>query len=223
MGANGSTRRVSFGKDHQERVTVLQGMRLSENLVSRMKDLPQPLSKPSNSVPAGPDQQGGDGLTLKHSSTEEQMYRRYEKEKAMVQEELSKLAQQEQMVAVADLKEHVISPEEQQEIKELTSQLEKKEADLQRLEAFYKEQLELIEQKHVDYYRFASAQFNEEATIADTRVKMRNYEPLCINLQSQILNCYQENPQLTLKCSTFAKEYRHCIREAQKMLLVNHG
>ncbi|XP_038668090.1 MICOS complex subunit mic25-like isoform X1 [Scyliorhinus canicula] len=221
MGANGSTRRVSFTKDNQERVTVLQGMRLSENLVSRMKDLPQPLSKSSSSVSAEPDQQGGDSVTLKHSGTEEQLYRRYEKEKAMVKEELSKLAEQEQVVAIADLKEHVISAGEQQN-KQLGSQLEKKEADLQRREAFCKEQLELIEQKNADYYRLASAQFNEEATIADTRVKMRNYEPLCANLQSQILNCYQENPQLTLKCSTFAKEYRRCIREAQ-MLLVNHG
>ncbi|GCB74779.1 hypothetical protein scyTo_0003870 [Scyliorhinus torazame] len=51
------------------------------------------------------------------------------------------------------------------------SQLEKKEVDLQRREAFCKEQLELIEQKHMDYYRLASAQFNEEATIADTHVK----------------------------------------------------
>ncbi|GCC35568.1 hypothetical protein chiPu_0014053 [Chiloscyllium punctatum] len=77
--------------------------------------------------------------------------------------------------------------------------------------------------QHVDYYQLASAQFNEAAAIAEVRVKSRNYEPLCANLQSQILNCYQENPQLTLKCSGFAKEYRHCIREAQKMLLVNHG
>ncbi|XP_067854506.1 MICOS complex subunit mic25-a-like [Heptranchias perlo] len=223
MGASASTRRVSFGKDEQERVTVLQGLRLSESLVTRMKDLPQPLSKPSNSISAGPDQQS---VILKRSGTEEELYRRYEKEKAMVEEELSKLAMQEQVAAVADLKEQAISNEERQNIKQLilqANQLEKKEADLQRLEAFYKEQLELIEQKNADYYRLASAQFNEAAIIADSRVKMRNYEPLCVNLQSQILQCYQENPHLTLKCSTLAKEYCHCIREAQKTLLVNHG
>ncbi|XP_048403942.2 MICOS complex subunit mic25-a-like isoform X2 [Stegostoma tigrinum] len=222
MGASGSTRRVSFGKDDQERVTVLQGMRLSENLVSRMKDLPQSKSKPSHCISGGPDYQGGDNMTLKHSGTEEEMYKRYEKE-ALAKEEKPKLAPQEQVVAIADLKEQVISTEEQKNIKQLTSQLEKKEADLQRLEVFYKEQLDLIEQKHDDYYQLASAQFNEAASIAEVRVKSRSYEPLCANLQSQILNCYQENPQLTLKCSAFAKEYRHCIREAQKMLLVNHG
>ncbi|XP_067908457.1 MICOS complex subunit mic25a [Heterodontus francisci] len=222
MGASGSTRRVSFGKDEQERVTVLQGLRLSESLVSRMKDFPQPFSKTSDFISAGPDQVG-DTVTLKYSGTEEELYRRYEKEKAAAKEELSKLAQQEQVVTIADFKQPAISNEEQQNIKKLASQLEKKEADLQRLEAFYKEQLELIEQKNADYYRLASAQFNESATIADSHVKVRNYEPLCVNLQSQILNCYQENPQLTLKCSAFAKEYRHCIREAQKTLLVNHG
>uniref|UniRef100_UPI00398F85CF MICOS complex subunit mic25a-like n=1 Tax=Pristiophorus japonicus TaxID=55135 RepID=UPI00398F85CF len=221
MGANGSTRRVSFGKDQQERVTVLQGLRLSESLVTRMKDAPEPLSKPSNSVPAAPDPKCN--ATLKCTGLSEILWLRYEKEKTMVEEELSRLAQQEQVAAVADLQEHAVATEERRNINLLASQLEKKEGDLQRLEAFYKEQLQIIEQKNADYYRLASAQFNEAATIADSHVKMRNCEPLCVDLQSQILNCYQENPQLTLKCSTFAKEYRHCIKEAQKTLLVNHG
>ncbi|GCB76939.1 hypothetical protein scyTo_0018401, partial [Scyliorhinus torazame] len=94
-------------------------LQLSESLVSRMKDLPQPLSESSSSISAGPDQQGGNSVTLKHSGTEEQLYRRYEKAKAMAKEDLSKLDQQEQVVAIAELKEHVTSAEEQQNIKQL--------------------------------------------------------------------------------------------------------
>ncbi|XP_051874216.1 MICOS complex subunit mic25-like [Pristis pectinata] len=222
MGASGSTRRVSFGVDGQQRVTVLQGLRLSDNLITRMKDLPQPMSKPSSSISAGSDPQWEGSMAL-NSGTKEELYQRYEKDKVMVEDELSKLAQQEQVEAITEFSERATSAGEQQDIKQLASQLERKQAELQELEAFYKEQLDLIEQKNAEYYRLASAQFNEAATTADTRVKRRNYEPLCINLQSQILQCYQENPQLTLKCSDFAKEYRHCIREAQKTLLVNQG
>ncbi|XP_077637003.1 MICOS complex subunit MIC25 isoform X1 [Crocuta crocuta] len=44
MGSTESSeaRRVSFGMDEEERVRVLQGIRLSENVVNRMKDPSQP-------------------------------------------------------------------------------------------------------------------------------------------------------------------------------------
>ncbi|XP_032893254.1 MICOS complex subunit MIC25 [Amblyraja radiata] len=222
MGANGSARRVSFGMDEHERVTMLQGLRLSDKLITRMKDVPQPMSKLSSSTSAGHDSQWEGGMPL-NSGTKEELYQRYEKEKVLMEEELSQFAQQEQVEAMTELGEHAGRGEEQQDMKQLADQLEKKEAALQKLEAFYKEQLDLIEQKNTEYYRHSSEQFNEAASAADTRVKRRNYEPLCLNLQQQILHCYLDNPQLTLKCSDFAKEYSHCIREAQKTLLVNQG
>lgn len=222
MGASGSARRVSFGMDEHERVTMLQGLRLSDKLMTRMKDVPQPMSKLSSSTSAGHDSQWEGGMPL-NSGTKEELYQRYEKEKVLMDEELSQFAQQEQVEAMTELGEHAGRGEEQQNMKQLADQLEKKEAALQKLEAFYKEQLDLIEQKNTEYYRHSSEQFNEAASAADTRVKRRNYEPLCLNLQQQILHCYLDNPQLTLKCSDFAKEYSHCIREAQKTLLVNQG
>ncbi|XP_069793461.1 MICOS complex subunit mic25-like isoform X2 [Narcine bancroftii] len=215
MGASGSTRRVSFSRDEQEQVTVLQGLRLSDNFITRMKDLPQPMSKPSSPISAGSDPQWENSMKLNSGSKEEQP-QRYDKKKIMVEEELSKLTQQEQVEGINELSRHATPTEEQQDIKQLASQLEKKETELQELQSFYKEQLDLIEQKNVEYYKLASAQVNEAATIADTRVKRRNCEPLCMSLQSQILQCYQENPRLSLKCSDFAKEYRRCVRDTQK-------
>ncbi|XP_062924499.1 MICOS complex subunit mic25-b-like isoform X3 [Mobula hypostoma] len=189
MGASSSSRRVSFGVDGQQRVTVLQGLRLSDNLITRLNDLPQPMSKSSSSISAGTDAQWEGNMALS-SSTKEELYQRYGKEKVMIEDDLSKFGQQEQVETITELGERATSAAEQQDIKQLNT----------------------------EYYRLASAQFNEAATIADTHVKRRNYEPLCIDLQSQILHCYQQNPQLTLKCSDFAKEYQRCIREAQKAL-----
>jgi len=45
----------------------------------------------------------------------------------------------------------------------------------------------------------------------------RNVEPVCSNLQSQILNCYRENREQTLQCSDLAKEYMQCINAAKKV------
>ncbi|CDQ81945.1 unnamed protein product [Oncorhynchus mykiss] len=47
--------------------------------------------------------------------------------------------------------------------------------------------------------------------------RARNTESVCINLQSQILNCYKENREQTLQCSDLAKTYMQCIDAAKKV------
>uniref|UniRef100_A0A8C8DY78 CHCH domain-containing protein n=1 Tax=Oryzias sinensis TaxID=183150 RepID=A0A8C8DY78_9TELE len=45
--------------------------------------------------------------------------------------------------------------------------------------------------------------------------------PVCSGLQAQILSCYRDNRDQTLKCSDLAKEYLQCINAARKS--INHG
>uniref|UniRef100_A0A3Q4GC35 Coiled-coil-helix-coiled-coil-helix domain containing 3a n=1 Tax=Neolamprologus brichardi TaxID=32507 RepID=A0A3Q4GC35_NEOBR len=49
MGANNSTRRVSFESDENDNVTVVKGIRLSENVIKRMKE---PAAPPTQQQPA---------------------------------------------------------------------------------------------------------------------------------------------------------------------------
>ncbi|XP_041713671.1 MICOS complex subunit mic25a-like [Coregonus clupeaformis] len=102
-------------------------------------------------------------------------------------------------------------------------QLEKKEAELKALDTFFKEQLVQLEKRNLDRYKQTEKQFQDQATKCEALVKARNTEPVCINLQSQILNCYKENREQTLQCSDLAKTYMQCIDTAKKNLLVNHG
>ncbi|XP_037099464.1 coiled-coil-helix-coiled-coil-helix domain containing 3a isoform X2 [Syngnathus acus] len=66
MGANNSTRRVSFESDENENVTVVKGIRLSENVINRMREPsmasrlqppppPPPPFEPIPSFPPPPD------------------------------------------------------------------------------------------------------------------------------------------------------------------------
>ncbi|CAL8330663.1 unnamed protein product [Boreogadus saida] len=57
MGANNSTRRVSFESDDNENITVVKGIRLSENVINRMRDggsSPLPQMKPPAAVTPPP-------------------------------------------------------------------------------------------------------------------------------------------------------------------------
>ncbi|XP_015281568.1 PREDICTED: MICOS complex subunit MIC25 [Gekko japonicus] len=114
MGGNESSlgsRKVSFELDEHERVRVLQGIRLSEDVVNRMKEPHQPKRDQQSTSPSPPSSsevtEGEsklstgvhpptvDSLGRKPSEAEADLYKRYEQEQAMVQEELLRLAKRE--------------------------------------------------------------------------------------------------------------------------------
>ncbi|XP_075289162.1 MICOS complex subunit MIC25 isoform X6 [Opisthocomus hoazin] len=244
MGGNESSqggRKVSFGLDERERVRVLQGIRLSEDVVNRMKESPQrdkqrlPRSS-SATAPSSPAAEGkpksstgiqppmASDSVQKSTAAEQELYRRYEQEQALVQEELLRLAKREREAASEALstalqRERNNTNEERQRVAQLAVELQGREAELKRREAFYKEQLARIERKNAEIYKLTSEQYQEAATKAEEWIKRRNTDPVCASLQSEILKCYQENKREVLKCSELAKEYQRCVSAAQKINL----
>ncbi|RMB98880.1 hypothetical protein DUI87_24424 [Hirundo rustica rustica] len=51
---------------------------------------------------------------------------------------------------------------------------------------------------------------------SESAMRRRNADPICANLQSEILKCYRENNRQVLNCSELAKEYQRCVSAAQK-------
>ena len=47
--------------------------------------------------------------------------------------------------------------------------------------------------------------------------RSRNMNPVCSGLQAQILSCYRDNGDQTLRCSDLAKQYMQCINAAKKV------
>ncbi|NWI32272.1 MIC25 protein, partial [Sula dactylatra] len=115
MGGSESShggRKVSFGLDEREQVRVLQGIRLSEDVVNRMKESPQSkrdnqrLPRSSNgTAPSSPAAEGkpksptGNGLKPCLCCSINQGFEVYEQEQALVQEELLRLAKREREAA----------------------------------------------------------------------------------------------------------------------------
>ncbi|KAI1234473.1 hypothetical protein IHE44_0003525, partial [Lamprotornis superbus] len=95
-------------------------------------------------------------------------------------------------------------------------ELERREAELKLQENFYKEQFSRIEKKNAEIYKLTTEQYQEAATKAEERIKRRNADPICANLQSEILKCFRENKHEVLNCSELAKEYQRCVSAAQK-------
>uniref|UniRef100_A0A8I5U117 Coiled-coil-helix-coiled-coil-helix domain containing 6 n=1 Tax=Pongo abelii TaxID=9601 RepID=A0A8I5U117_PONAB len=189
MGSTESSegRRVSFGVDEEERVRVLQGVRLSENVVNRMKE---PSSPPTAPAPSTFGLQDGNlraphkESTLPRSGSSggqqpsgtKKGVKRYEQEHAAVQDKLFQVAKREREAATKHSKtslpigEGSISHEEQKSVR-LARELESKEAELRRRDTFYKEQLERIERKNAEMYKLSSQQFHEAASKMESTIK----------------------------------------------------
>ncbi|NXO52016.1 MIC25 protein, partial [Aramus guarauna] len=140
MGGSESShggRKVSFGLDEREQVRVLQGIRLSEDVVNRMKESPQ--SKKDNqrsphsyngTAPSSPAAEGKPksptGLKTCLCFSINQGFEGYEREQALVQEELLRLAKREREAASEALntalqRERNNTNEERQRVAQLVS------------------------------------------------------------------------------------------------------
>ncbi|NXV68801.1 MC25A protein, partial [Molothrus ater] len=159
-------RKVSFGLDEQDRVRVLQGIRLTEDVVNRMKGSSpsrrETQRSPRASNGTAPSSLAAEGKP-RPTGTEYMVYSVclfendavgvYLAEQSLVQEELLRLAKREREAAY-EAKERSGIIEERQRAAQLPVDLDAWavglqgwEADLKRQEAFYQEQLARIEKK----------------------------------------------------------------------------
>ncbi|XP_028263148.1 coiled-coil-helix-coiled-coil-helix domain containing 6b isoform X2 [Parambassis ranga] len=105
MGGNSSTgRNVTFGLDEKEKVTVIEGVKLSEDVLRRMREA-QGSDSATNPPPSPPDSHASapSPKPTEPSTTEiqEEMRKNFERQQALVEEQLVQLAQRERETAAA--------------------------------------------------------------------------------------------------------------------------
>uniref|UniRef100_A0A8C5GN67 MICOS complex subunit mic25a-like n=1 Tax=Gouania willdenowi TaxID=441366 RepID=A0A8C5GN67_GOUWI len=243
MGGNGSTaRKVSFGLGEDEKVTVIEGVKLSDAVLRQMKETQGDESSKSP-PPAPPDdhktQSDPKPTDPPTTDAQEEMRKTFERQQALVQEQLAKLAQCEKEAAAAAGLEELMPAlimergkvhEEKEKVNILPAdldtwakQLERKEQQLANLSSFYKEQLQILEKRNIDNYKETTEQYCREATKTEARIRPRQNISFCADLQAKVLQCYRENPQQTLHCSSLAKHFIDCVEQAKKSSPTNHG
>ncbi|XP_045390220.1 MICOS complex subunit MIC25 isoform X3 [Lemur catta] len=216
MGSAGSSegRRVPFGTDDEERVRVLQGVRLSENVVNRMRDPRQPSEarRPSPAPAAPPplscdsregslkgpqqeskvpqlDSSGGQRFV---SGAKEDL-KRYKQDHAAVQDEPFPVAKRDREPATKH-----------------------PEVSLPHGEGSFEPEKQKFAWQNAEMYKLSSQQFHEAASKMENALKPRRVEPVCARLQAQILGCYRAHLHQVLLCSHLVKAYERCVSAARK-------
>ncbi|RVE56703.1 hypothetical protein OJAV_G00224160 [Oryzias javanicus] len=330
MGANNSTRRVSFESDENDNITVVKGIRLSENVIKRMKEptepkqqhptpsstsstaptptpppllkevpppfdlitsLPSPVDPVLPSAPsasesgaAPPSQrvaeqpaaeplspasvtkpvtahesgtaaaQAIDEEALKKKITDElhqdlqhqrvkaeqDMQAWFEAEKARLsakvqveaqsqfRDEVSKILSAERAAVKENLqqtiiRERIATEDEKLRAQLFAKQLEAKEADLKKQDAFYREQVARLEERSAQFYKVTTENYHKAADQVNAKCRRYEVHPVCADLQGQILACYKDNAGRTLNCSNIAALYLQCVNNAKENKLKTGG
>ncbi|XP_074223147.1 MICOS complex subunit MIC19 isoform X2 [Camelus bactrianus] len=232
MGGTASTRRVTFEADENENITVVKGIRLSENVIDRMKE----------TSTSGPKSQRYSG-TYGASVSDEELKRRVAEELALEQakkesENQKRLKQGKELdgektltneqLTRAILRERISNEEERAKAKHLAKQLEEKDRVIKKQDAFYKEQLARLEERvrlflSSEFYKVTTEQYQKAAEEVEAKFKRYECHPVCADLQAQILQCYRQNTQQTLSCSALASQYMRCVNQAKQSMLEKGG
>uniref|UniRef100_A0A8C7Z4Y3 Coiled-coil-helix-coiled-coil-helix domain containing 3a n=1 Tax=Oryzias sinensis TaxID=183150 RepID=A0A8C7Z4Y3_9TELE len=266
MGANNSTRRVSFESDENDNITVVKGIRLSENVIKRMqeptepkqhhhtpsstssttqtptpppllKEVPPPFdlitSLPSPVVPVLPSAPSASerGTAPPSQRVAEQPAAEplspASVTKPVTAHESGTAAAQAKRAAVREnlhqtvIRERIATEDEKLRAQLFAKQLEAKEADLKKQDAFYREQVARLEERSTQFYKVTTENYHKAADQVNAKCRRYEVNPVCADLQGQILACYKENAGRTLNCSNIAALYLQCVNNAKEVGVFN--
>ncbi|XP_060101997.1 MICOS complex subunit MIC19 isoform X2 [Heteronotia binoei] len=243
MGGGGSaSRRVTFEADENDNVTVVKGVRLSENVIERMKEPSSPRGRPQQKPESGGHGVGGgtkvneedlkrriaEELALEHARRDAETQKRLKQDERHARDEISKVLERERAASNEHLgralfRERAASEEERLKAQMLAKQLEEKDRELKKHDAYYKEQLARLEERSAQFYKVTTEEFQKAVNEVDARFKRYKSHPVCADLQDKILQCYQQNSQQTLSCSALAHEYLKCVNLAKQSMAGRGG
>ncbi|XP_045068637.1 MICOS complex subunit MIC19-like isoform X6 [Coregonus clupeaformis] len=332
MGANNSTRRVSFESDENDNITVVKGIRLSENVINRMREpiapllppsLPQvpptvaapspliipvpplrppfdpitslpprepialpppppapvtevvapppppmeqlpvevvappppaPEPEPVAAAPPPPSPPAVDeeelrkkitedlqkGLLKERAKAEQELQAWLEEEKvhaasfakaeaqASVKDEVGRILELERVtthntLTQAVMRERVSAEDEKLRAQLFAKQLELRDQELKKQDAFYREQVARLEDRSAQFYKVTTENYHKAADGINAKFKRFEVSPVCADLQGQILKCYQEHTGKTLLCSTIASRYLQCVNQAKQNCNNDHA
>ncbi|KAM4711750.1 coiled-coil-helix-coiled-coil-helix domain containing 3a isoform 2-T2 [Anableps anableps] len=176
----------------------------------------------------------------KRAKAEQEMQAWYDTEKARasaqaqaeaqskVQEEISRILSVERALTLdsfqqAVIRERISSEDEKLRAQLLVKQLEAREADLKKQDAFYREQVARLEERSAQFYKLTTENYHKAADQVNAKFKRYEVYPVCGDLQGQILNCYKDNAGKTLNCSNIAALYLQCVNNAKQNKLKTGG
>lgn len=116
----------------------------------------------------------------------------------------------------AIIRERITTEDERLRAQFFAKQLEAREADIKKQDAFYREQVARLEERSAQFYKVTTENYHKAADQVNAKFKRYEMYPVCADLQGEILTCYRENVGKTLNCSNIASLYLQCVNNTKQ-------
>lgn len=123
----------------------------------------------------------------------------------------------------AVLRERLTAEDERLRAQLYAKQLDARDAELRKQDAFYREQVAKLEERSAQFYKVTTENYHKAADHVNAKFRRYEVSPVCTDLQGQILRCYRENAGKTLHCSNIAALYLQCVNNAKQNKLRTGG
>ncbi|CAH1784687.1 unnamed protein product [Owenia fusiformis] len=87
----------------------------------------------------------------------------------------------------------------------------KHDKEMKNLQAYYEERLQYLEQMNSQLYQTTTDQFAKAVQEVEQKFLKQTSSPVCQELQSEVVACYNANPKQTLLCSAQIKAFTDCV------------
>ncbi|XP_061074146.1 MICOS complex subunit Mic19-like [Conger conger] len=95
-------------------------------------------------------------------------------------------------------------------------QLEQRVRELRKQDAIYREQVANLELKGKRFHSAITESYQQASREVSAKFRQYQTNPVCADLQREIVKCYGENAGQTLSCSRIASLYLQCVSDAQQ-------
>lgn len=99
----------------------------------------------------------------------------------------------------------------------------REEDDLHKIEQYYQEKIHVLEDRNNQLFEEQKHQFAEAVQEVEKKFLKTTASPICQDLQTAVLECYQNNPNQTLLCSAHVKAFNECVQQQRERILTKKG
>lgn len=96
-------------------------------------------------------------------------------------------------------------------------------AEVDQLENYYKQRISSLEKKNDELFHDKKEEFAKTVAEVEQKFLKTTASPICEDLQTEVLKCYQSNPSQTLLCSSIVKQFNECVQKQREVIVAKRG
>ena len=91
--------------------------------------------------------------------------------------------------------------------------------EVDKVQGRYEKKIRQLEKQNRELHQTTVEQFAKAVEAVEQKFIKTTASSICGDMQSQVMQCYHDNPRETLNCSRIIREYSTCVQQQREKIL----